>query len=652
MFQAPKAQSNRNRKKSAPGADHVKHRRTRSGCYTCRSRRVKCDETHPICERCRKGKRECIYPEASSKGHGTGPGASKDAAASTQESSPSSSQDEADEDLESNLKLEPIKKIDEEESAEFVSTHLQTINTTLMLGHKFATRQGSETPSLEGGKSASPTVSSCTSASYTPCFQIPDPFFEVPASRPDLTRLPADLQSHMAYFCDNFTHYSYGLVNDPDQFFSLILPNVAVQSGNEALLNAVVGFTAYHRAVKNPNGRIEDFLGYYDKSVTLLLSCLKRREEKQSTATLLTILQLATIEEYLGDWVNLMGHQKAALEILTRLFVPETVMSSVATRVMLTWYIRFDVFVGMMGGFETTLPRRWFSIALQFYQGQVKREPQHLGLKTELQASALRLISRDMSILYAKGGRGEISGDDFTDEHNYITDRLYKWKAEFDPALTDPKFRVANFEYKVPLTEDDIADPYKPGHLYDFPLFSTTLLTAEWHSILVMHKSQEAFALQQEPSDDLRRLAYAICEIFEAVQLWPSAPHGALIPIQACLAIAALFLPRDSRHHMWMRRKYAVLESSGYVFSLTIRARMAEIFRDPSCIEWWLPRGEGLTPILRSIRSFADERAANPVSQQTESLREISAIFAKMRLNHDDEPLESPGGSTGATSPT
>jgi len=39
MFNAPKAQKSRRR--SAPGLDHIKHRRTRSGCYTCRSRRVK-----------------------------------------------------------------------------------------------------------------------------------------------------------------------------------------------------------------------------------------------------------------------------------------------------------------------------------------------------------------------------------------------------------------------------------------------------------------------------------------------------------------------------------------------------------------------------------------------------------------------------------
>src|SRR4051812_38117931 len=31
----------RGKKRSVPGPDHVKHRRTRSGCYTCRQRRVK-----------------------------------------------------------------------------------------------------------------------------------------------------------------------------------------------------------------------------------------------------------------------------------------------------------------------------------------------------------------------------------------------------------------------------------------------------------------------------------------------------------------------------------------------------------------------------------------------------------------------------------
>lgn len=45
MYNAPRPQ--RGRRKSAPGLDHIKHRRTRSGCYTCRSRRVKVCRSEP-----------------------------------------------------------------------------------------------------------------------------------------------------------------------------------------------------------------------------------------------------------------------------------------------------------------------------------------------------------------------------------------------------------------------------------------------------------------------------------------------------------------------------------------------------------------------------------------------------------------------------
>ena len=37
------------RRKLLPGSDHVKHRRTRSGCYTCRARRVKVCISHRSC---------------------------------------------------------------------------------------------------------------------------------------------------------------------------------------------------------------------------------------------------------------------------------------------------------------------------------------------------------------------------------------------------------------------------------------------------------------------------------------------------------------------------------------------------------------------------------------------------------------------------
>lgn len=45
-----------------PGTRHKKEikRRTKTGCLTCRKRRIKCDEGHPACRNCQKSKRECL----------------------------------------------------------------------------------------------------------------------------------------------------------------------------------------------------------------------------------------------------------------------------------------------------------------------------------------------------------------------------------------------------------------------------------------------------------------------------------------------------------------------------------------------------------------------------------------------------------------
>jgi len=49
-------------------------RRTKTGCMTCRKRRIKCDEAHPSCNNCKKSKREClgydpVFREQSIPGH-------------------------------------------------------------------------------------------------------------------------------------------------------------------------------------------------------------------------------------------------------------------------------------------------------------------------------------------------------------------------------------------------------------------------------------------------------------------------------------------------------------------------------------------------------------------------------------------------------
>ncbi|KAF2120826.1 hypothetical protein BDV96DRAFT_609910 [Lophiotrema nucula] len=51
-----------NEQRLMSGGRHKKEikRRTKTGCLTCRKRRIKCDEAHPVCRNCQKSKRECM----------------------------------------------------------------------------------------------------------------------------------------------------------------------------------------------------------------------------------------------------------------------------------------------------------------------------------------------------------------------------------------------------------------------------------------------------------------------------------------------------------------------------------------------------------------------------------------------------------------
>ncbi|KZT43627.1 hypothetical protein SISSUDRAFT_611897 [Sistotremastrum suecicum HHB10207 ss-3] len=46
-----------------PMRKRPKYTRSKTGCLTCRQKKVKCDETKPSCTRCTQGQRDCTWPE-------------------------------------------------------------------------------------------------------------------------------------------------------------------------------------------------------------------------------------------------------------------------------------------------------------------------------------------------------------------------------------------------------------------------------------------------------------------------------------------------------------------------------------------------------------------------------------------------------------
>ncbi|EJT77731.1 hypothetical protein GGTG_02836 [Gaeumannomyces tritici R3-111a-1] len=664
MFNS-QAKASRSRRKSTPGLDHVKHRRTRSGCYTCRSRRVKCDETHPICERCRKGKRDCIYPP-DAQGVKAGATTPKDTDAD-QPTSPTSSHDDDDDedDGDTDSRLDTIP--DEEEPG-LGAPETQPFRTraiprrprtasSLNLQRLAAAggRQSSESPSLEGTRASSPSTSTGTAASTTPAaYQ----FQELPGfQRPEWAHLPHDVRFYLAYFTENITHYHYGMIIDSDDFLRTTLPAIAVK--NEALLYALVGFSAYHFTLKNPRGRIQDFLQYYNKSVTLLLGFLKRKE-RHNIGTLLTILQLATIEEYLGDWLNLMGHQRAAYEVITFLYTPETSVETATSRIALTWYVRFDVFLSLMGGCATSMPDPWFISLMEHFHSQSIKDPTNMAYKIDDFAARLRFITREMSVLLGKHSASDISDESFAKEHARLARSLEALKEDWDPVLSDPAYMV--MDLRAPPELDSVVDLSRAGVLHEGPLFPGTLLCCEWLAVVIVHECQAITRAHAPAGGDggdggdgdistaLGMHAKAICNMVEAIEMWPSSPKGSLVIIQACLSVAAPFVPRDEKHQQWIRRKFALLESMGYIFPLTTRTRMAELFNDEACVRWWLPNDEGFSPVLQAIRAFADERNATSVPTQRDNVPNIQKIFTKLRIEGGGGPLgaaRGPGPPTG-----
>ena len=107
------------------------------------------------------------------------------------------------------------------------------------------------------------------------------------------SHLPDDFQYYLEYHRKTLNSHHYFLKHDSDHFLHTLLIEQALQY--EPLLYAVIGFAAYHMTIKRPQGKIQDFLGYYDKAMSSLRKSLASNHQ-HTNGTLLTILQLATFE--------------------------------------------------------------------------------------------------------------------------------------------------------------------------------------------------------------------------------------------------------------------------------------------------------------------------------------------------------------------
>lgn len=73
---------------------------------------------------------------------------------------------------------------------------------------------------------------------------------------------------------------------------------------------------------------------------------------------------------------------------------------------------------------------------------------------------------------------------------------------------------------------------------------------------------------------------------------------------------------------------------------------MAHLFEDETAVRWWLPNDIGFSPILQSVRAFADERSCSPASaQEGRHVQDMKDTFdALVNLRLRDPKMDSLDG--------
>ncbi|KAL2012669.1 hypothetical protein VTN00DRAFT_194 [Thermoascus crustaceus] len=639
-------------------ADQKKHKRTRSGCFTCRSRRVKCDEARPICDRCRKGKRDCVYPPPpTSKACTRANPKSREFRQSTQESDSSENNNNNNNEGGDANGLDVI--LDEEEKDDPQPRHSPNISTTKS-GPVVSRRQSAQSLGKRRAKQASDSSSSSKEKSNSPRADVGvklesrsprgvlqssgfenQPWQDV-SQLLAATRLQEDLRFFLNYHQSQLNHHHYFLKPDADEFIHRNIIECAL--GYEPLLYAVVGFSAYHHSLKDPGGKLYTFLKYYNQALSLLRKSLGSGEQ-HSEATLITILELTTFEEYVGDWVNLVDHHQAAHTLVHELLTPETVNTNKLHRNIFVWYARFDIVAGLLAGNETILSRDWYISTEEHDAKEAAEHPNDVDKQLSLFNSRNRRFAMDMASLYAKLSRGMIPMDHFIVQNEQLS-QLFESLRNLLTRFDNSEHAVQSYPHKKPLVASDIVDPYFPGRFFKGPLWPVNFAWIDLLATALMFKYQSCMALQQQDFSELVDLALEQCRFIETIERWPQKENGTVIAFHDSIGITSMFLPKDDRHIMWCRRKLALTEQNGYIYPPKLRTAMAELWQIPEVKHWWLPNDEGYLEIVREIRAMTEERTVNPRDNFREDVRDMKSLFSKLDLKDSGSQKSSPSASS------
>lgn len=237
-------------------------------------------------------------------------------------------------------------------------------------------------------------------------------------------------------------------------------------------------------------------------------------------------------------------------------------MQDETRRKIIIWYLRFDLFAGMLSGGETTLDREWFSASAEFYKRQTRDKPNDLASKFEEYFATIRLLATDVALLFASKTRNTISDEQFASGVESLSNSLQEFGNIVENVFTEESCFVKAFPRAPPRGQDDLFNYQDPNFLFGAEYAAMNFVLLDYWAIDLMFKYRLSLATGSPPSPELAEIAMKKCKMIEAIHYGQELPV-AILGCQASLGIQCLFLPKEERFISWARRKFVCIEQLG-----------------------------------------------------------------------------------------
>ncbi|KAK9251052.1 hypothetical protein V1507DRAFT_465673 [Lipomyces tetrasporus] len=553
---------------------HPPHKRTRSGCYTCRKRRVKCDETRPICMRCQKGDRECLFPperltmSKKQRAHQARKlKRAAAAAAATATTTTTAAQDgNVDEELsmpyarpEINQEMERKLSFSSEEGIE-LSTLPQEQEQSMHMPVAPYSNTSTSTPN---------TVSTISGSCPTPA---PSGMYD------DFPNVPPEIAHLFRYHRKNITQCHYFLSADPIQFFDQLL---TIAHTSPALMYAIAAFTSYHYALRYGERYLEDMFGYYEECVKNLHSAIERPDLN----IMIAILILSCIEMYLGDVSNEIQHQDAVFNIFQSLYTPETAFETDLHIYFFIWLRFIDIRRSLFSGRNMVLQGKWYALHRQTVHGRWATVLTDIDWRILAAMSAVGNLFSELCEFAANVRQKLVTGTRATRQIELLRVNSMTWFESLDPAL----FETVDPPEDNPLTLED--RQLVPPICYKYwQVGFLTLIFNGWKLYFSSYAALSTTGTIQDPSGT-SEIAVLMARIFSGLEAIQKIHPGTPFAGHNYLCLAASFMP--DRLHAWMRRKMAQIQAQGYNFPEQVRIQIASTWNNDDLYRGWL---EGIEP--------------------------------------------------------